>query len=53
MSIVVFGLSKIISLKAIHNVTVVVIYLPYVVFGLSKIISLKAIHNFRRLVPTF
>ena len=44
-SIVVFGLSKIISLKAIHNLTILPPLTGLVVFGLSKIISLKAIHN--------
>ena len=38
-------MSKIISLKAIHNLIADVLYPGYVVFGLSKIISLKAIHN--------
>ena len=42
---VVFGLSKIISLKAIHNGGCDLYGWGQVVFGLSKIISLKAIHN--------
>ena len=43
---VVIGLSKIMIMKAIHNVLILLHLLDKVVIGLSKIMIMKAIHNY-------
>ena len=42
---VVIGLSKIMIMKAIHNIKGLLLLSRHVVIGLSKIMIMKAIHN--------